>query len=674
MAKAYSFCPMCILKCGMELTIEKGKIVHNQGMKEHVLRNPCIKSKGLIDWVYSPKRLKYPLKRKYSGWEKLTWEDVLDEISRKLQEIKKSEGPGSLAVHLGPALFDTQVDRLARRFCDAFGTPNFSSSEDYCYYSRVIGSSLTFNFNGRNVAPSFRGSRCVLLWGWNPEESSSPTALQAIISLKNKGAYLIVIDPRRTKLAHKADFHLQPKPGTDVALALGMINYIVEKGLFDKEFVENWTIGFNQLKAHIKKYPLEEVSNITGIKPQAIQEIAKVYATNKPASIALGLGLEQSINGVQAVRAISILIGITGNFDVLGGNRCLDPGLKDMRILGRIDSSSGIGAHYPLFRIFTGQDTGIELPRAILDRQSHPPVRALILQASNSIITTPDSNKISRALDNLDLLVVMDLFMTETAKKAHYVLPAVSFPEADFIQDYWTYNFPLIMVAEKAIEPIGNSRSDGAFWLEMAKRLGLNAEFPWRDEREVIEYLLSPHGFTIDSMKERKGILFYQKRKEKQYLQEGFNTPTRKMEIYSQTLEKYGYDPLPTYRKQEEDDTILRNFPFTLISGPRVKSFTHSRHHRISSMRKRIPAPFVEIPKKTAEELSLCSGQKVKVETPMGFIIVEAKITEDILPGVVSIPSGWPEANVNLITDDTHRDPISGYPALRTIPCKITPA
>jgi len=443
---ARTYCGMCILKCGLNIHVKEGKVVKVEGMKEHVFRIPCIKIRGIMDWVYSEDRLKSPLRRANRGWQSITWAEALSYIADKLEDIQVRYGPKALAVHVSSSLFDTHVDRLARRFCDLYGTPNFGTAESYCYYSRVIGNSLT------------------------------------------------VVDPRVTRLARRADLHAQVRPGTDCALALAVLNVIIEEELYDRAFVEEWTVGFDELVDHVKGYTPQRAQEITGVPADRVVELARTYAESKPATIAQGLGLEQNANGVQAIRAISILIGITGNFDVLGGNKYVDPiGLADLRFRDRVSPEMSIGADYPLFNRFTHQNQDASLYEAILTEKPYP-IKGLIIQASNPLLTAPNASKVREAFAELELSVVIDPFMTETAALADIVLPAASWLESELLQDYCTFNFPLIFVADKVIEPLGDSLPDWQIWVKLAAEMGYGQHFPWKDAHELFADLLRPTG------------------------------------------------------------------------------------------------------------------------------------------------------------------------------------
>jgi anaerobic selenocysteine-containing dehydrogenase len=668
-----TICNLCPLSCGLDVQVREGKIIGIAGMKEHPLRRICIKARGLIDWVYASERVTSPMRRTNGKWQEISWDEALGIIADKLSQIKERYGARAFVVHLGYPFIASHISRLASRFCSIYGSPNFTTGGSLCFMARAIGHGLTCNHAGLPLLPNFRSTRCMIIWGSNPPQSNIMMAA-AITSARKQGARLIVIDPRRTPLARRADIYAQIRPGTDCALALGLLNVIIAEELYDKPFVQEWTVGFEQLLEHVRDYPPQRVADITWVPKETIEDIARSYAQNRPATIAQGVSLDHCSNGVQTSRAIATLIAITGNIDIPGGNVYNLP-LKQssLRVRGRVSVEDAIGAGYPLFTKLTRETTAMPVPDAIISGKPYP-IRALIVQGSNPILTWPNSNKVKEAFSKLELLVVIDPLMTETAKLAHIFLPAATFLESKVLKDYGVPALPVILSGEQAIAPLGDSLPDWRIWSELGRKMGYGEYFPWQDEDELFEYLLQPTGITLDQLKERPGGVFYRPRQRQKHLREGFNTPSGKVEIYSQTMAEHGYPPLPTF--EEPAPSPLRQpdwaekYPLILITGVRVNAFTHSQHRNVAMLRRRCPEPFVEINAETAKKLEILNGDMILLETVRGSIKLKASISEDIHPRVLSIQHGWSEANANILTDD-RRDPVSGYPALRSIPCRV---
>ena len=675
--KVNALCKMCPTGCGVSVEVEDGKALKVGTNDKHPFNRLCPKSAFLLDVTYSDQRVAHPMRKVNDQWRKIAWEEAFDSIADRLEKIKAQDGAKTLAFHLGTPFIGTTGKMMARRFADLYGSPNFTSGSTLCYYSRTIGCSLTFDYGIVNPLPSFRGTKCMVVWGANPKESSF-LQYGVIRMLRGKGGRLIVIDPRKTEMAQEADIHAQIRPGTDVVLAMSLIHVIVDEGLYDKVFVRDWTTGFDKLVERVEEYPPEKAEPLTWIPAAEIREIARTYANNTPSCILAGISPDHSSNGVQANRAIAIMMAITGNIDKQGGNMwARKPALTDLRLREKaLPDEEGVGMEYPLFNRFSTEQTMMSVFDALLTEKPYP-IKALFIQGSNPMLTFPDTNRTKEALMNSDLLVVIDLFMTDTAQLADIFLPASFALESEELKDYSELGIPLLAMGDKAIEPVGQSLPDWKIWSELGSKMGYQAYFPWKSSKELISYLLEPTGSSISKLQEEGGSIFLHPRPQR-YLNEGFNTPSGKVEIYSETLRKHGYDPLPTYVEPLETPItpdINGKYPLILITGPRSMAFTHSQHRNIPRMLKRNPEPLAEINTKTANDLGIQEGSMVIVESPRGSIQMKARITDEIHTDVISIPHGWSDANANLLTarDSKLRDPISAYPPFRTGVCRVTP-
>ena len=612
-------CFMCHNSCGIDAHVKNGKLVRVTAMKEHPFNRLCVKAKGIPEWLYSEERILSPLRKVDGTWQKVTWDEAFGVIGDKLASIRENYGAKALVIHLGEPLIGTEVSRVASRFCTLYGTPNHTSGASLCFAARAIGHGLSFNNRMSALLPSYRNTRCIVVWGFNPEQANVGQAAEISLA-RRKGAKLIVVDPRVIPLVKKADIYAQIRPGTDLALVLGLLNVVIAEGLYDEAFVRDWTAGFDRLREHVKGYSPEVVEQVTWVPAETIRKLARMYATDKPAVIAQGVPLDHNRNGVQTSRAISILIIITGNLDVQGGNIYNSPLRQtSLRIKGRVATGDAIGARYPVFNRFTGQTTAMPLPDAVINGEPYP-VKAVIVQASNPLLTWPNTNKVRQAFSKLELLVVADLFMTETAKLADIFLPAATFLERKTLKDYAFEGLPLILMVT-------------------VNQLAQNPE----------------------------GILYSEPSRQQKYKEDGLNTPSGKVELFSPTMADYGYDPLPTFTEPEStisQPRLVDKYPFILISGTRVSAFTHSQHRNIARLRRLVPEPLAEINTDSAKKLGIDSGDEVTIASPRGSITLRAKLTEDIHPKVVSIQHGWAEANANILIDEAG-DPISGFPAFK---------
>jgi len=660
-------CRLCSSCCGIDAHVEEGRLAKVTPMKEHPVNRLCVKSQAIPDLIYSPERVTHPMRKVNGAWRQISWDEALDIISDRLAVIRDNYGAKALLVHLGEPTVGTAMQKMAARFCSLYGTPNYTSGSSLCFVARAIGHGLSISRQRLPLMPSYKNTRCVVVWGHNPQESRIGEEAD-ILSAQKRGAKLVVVDPRATPLAKRADLHLQVRPGTDCALALGLLNVVITEGLYDRDFVEQWTLGFDKLAEHVREYSPETVEKLSWVPADKIRQFARMYATAKPATISQDVALDHCVNGVQNSRAISIMVAITGNLDVVGGN-VYNSALRQagIRIKGNVAVDEVIGIQYPIFNKFTGQTTAMPVVEAIITGKPYP-VKALILQACNPALTWPNSNKVRQAFQKLELLVVSDLFMTETAGLADIFLPAASLLERKILTDYTSKGLPLIALSNKAFEPPGDCREDWQLWAGLGRKMGYADYFPWRNADEFFSFLLEPSGISLKQLEENPGgIMYHSLDRQRKYEQEGFGTPSGKVEIFSQTLADYGYNPLPTCTPPPEDPS----YPFTLVTGSRTIAYTHSQFRNLARLRKLVPQPLVEINPEPAKRLGIADGEPVLLESSKGGITLPARVTPDIHPNVLSIQHGWEEVNANLLTDNEPNDPISGYPAFKTIPCRV---
>jgi len=669
-------CSLCYHSCGCKVTVEEGKAVKVEGLESHPLNHGrlCPKGLGTLDNVYSPERIRRPLKKVGGAFQEISWDQALDEIAAKLQGLKEQFGPQVLGVFSGSiGVENLEMASLVQLFKAAFGSPNFFSVESVCYRMRIRTRQITF---GKYPTEEL-DSKLYIIWGHNPEQSDFPLELAMEENLA-RGAKLVVIDPRRIKLADRADMYMQIRPGTDGAMALAMMNVIINEKLYDQDFLDKYTMGFDKLVPHVQQYTPEWAEKITWVKAEDIRTLARMFAGTKGAGIYQGTCTQdQTANGTQNSRAFAILQIITGNINVPGA-WTISPRIAFGNAGIRVDGDP-IGSHkYPLFFEVWGRKSpyGVVtlVPESIPDK-----LKAFLVVGGNPLVSMPDSNAFTEAFRKLDLLVVHDLFMTETAREAHYVLPACSHLEKWGVA--YTYNvchcLPFLMLRKKCIEPYYESWSEWKLLTELAKRLGLEEFFPWKTEEELVAFELSKTGLSFDYLLHEKPEGDYYQQKDYGFPSGKFSTPSGKIEIYSEALEKVGFDPLPTYLEPlrspvNSSQASLKKYPLILSTGVRSLYYTHSQHRGIAELHEKNPEPFFEMGPLTARQYGVMDGDGVEVETNRGKVTMKARVDERVAEGMVVVPHGWTgKANVNLLTDVNCLEPIMGYPDMKSLMCSI---
>lgn len=691
-----SACRMCHGGCGVLIHVRDGRIVKIRGDPESPLSKGtlCVKGLAAIDHVYNPARLKYPLKRmgeRGGGkWKRISWDEALGAITSKLDEIKEKYGAEAIALGQGTGRHHY---RFVPRFCNAFGTPNWSEPGlAQCFAPRVTVSRITY---GDYIICDYYGDvqpRCLLVWGHNPLVTGPDGEIAARVrKCLSKNPKLIVVDPRCTEMAEKADVWLQVRPGTDDALALSMLNIIINENLYDRSFVREWTTGLEKLSERVKECTPEWAEKITWVPAERIRQAARLYATTKPACVEWGVAVEQTPNAIQTLRAIAIMPAITGNIDVPGGNvfgmhvlrgvpllrEKLPPEMWEKRLgAGKYKLLSGQSARLPAAH-------APSLFEAMLTGNPYP-IKAFLVFGNNSLVTYANSMKVYEALMNLEFFVVTDIYMTPTAELADIVLPAATWPEVDQIVGLPYAAENVVLVQQKVVE-IGECKQDEWILTELARRLKLSSGT--EPIEDTYNYQLEPLGITFRELKDR-GYVSLPIRYSK-YEESGFNTPSGKIEIYSSILEKLGYDPLPHYVEPPESPIstpeLAKEYPLILTTGGRVPGYFHSEGRQIPRLRNIHPYPRVEIHPKTAQKLHIMEGDWVLIETPRGRIRQRAKLTHGINPRVVHVEHGWwfpekpgPEhgvweSNANVLTSNNPPyDPAMGTYQLRALLCRVS--
>ena len=715
-----SICFWCKPRCRLDVEVEDNRLIK---MATSPIKACPRKYCSDLERFYHPDRLNYPLKRVgdrgENKWQKITWDEALDEIAAKLQALKEQYGAETLAVTHGTS---RTYEELNSRFLNLFGSPNQCGQAQICHGNSGVVATALFGWwpYWMNVE-KLENTRCLMLIGRNPPNAHQ-TIWEGYLKAKKRGTKLIVIDPRRSESAEEADLWLQIRPGTDAALLLGMINIIIKEKLYDEAFVRDWCHGFDALSERVKEYPVEKVSEITWVPADQIVAAARMFATETPSCAMEGMGVAHQPNSYSPIAARHIISAIVGNVDVPGGEELMGPApfiteheIEMAEALPKEQRSKILGNQFRLYtwpgyeliqknveRVwgkrcdmfgYSCMATAPSVYKAIAYNDPYP-VRALITVSSNPMVTIPDTKLVYKALKSLDLYVVSDYFMTPSAQLADYVLPSALWLERSFLWNYHNTT-PVIRAGETALPPsipgMYDRRNDYDFWRGLAIRVGQEEHWPWETVEDYYDYRLEPLGITFKELV-KKGKIITKESEYKKYEKTGFGTPTGKIELYSTVMESLGYDPLPYYKEPPESPTrtpdLAKEYPLVLITGGRFHPFFHSEHRQVESLRKRYPWAKMQINPETAKELELKDDDWVWIETQHGRVMQKVIIDKGIDPRVVHAQHGWwyPEmpgeepwlhgvwiSNINVCTssdEETCDEALGSWP-LRTFQCKV---
>jgi len=689
--------------CGLLMHVVNGVItrVDPADFPDRAHRGACAKGLATSQWVHHPDRLRAPLKRvggRGEGkWQRISWEEALDDLSSKLKEIARRYGSTSVAwavpdlPYLRSGGYSRLVSATKGTWVDCVG---FGDLAGPC------ADFVTFGWPMGDIYSSLvKEPKLTIVWGFNPAETAF-RSMRVIMEAKKRGSKLVVIDPRLSTTASRADEYIQIRPGTDGALALGMLHVILEKGLQDELFIVDNTVGsllvsddsglflresdlirgggdqvfmvfdedigqpqrydapgikptltgsysiagveyrpaYQLLADMVREYTPEYVSNITDIPADVISRLAVEYATQKPAAIHRGLGMQRTFYGDLSCRALNTLAAITGNMNLRRPSRF---------VLNARSFNTPAGSYNRLPIMMLYDAIVKEDPLAI---------KAVFFAGRNYVSQLPNMNRITdEVLPRLELMVVCDLFMTATARYADYVLPAASFCESIDLVMGGSAFLPYLQLQQKVIEPLYECKSDFEIAAELGRRMGFGEYFNKREEHFIEEILDSGHptmeGISLERL--RQGPV----QAESVERPPEFRTPTGKIEFYVERLSQFGQE-LPIYLEPVESARCdeARTYPLSLIS-PHPRYRLHSTLANVPHLLKIDPEPFVEINPEDAKSRNISDGDMVCVFNDRGQVKLRTKLARNIKPGVVAIAEGWwpeqyIEGHLNQLTHD----------------------
>ncbi len=671
--KINGVCPHdCPDSCSVVTEVQDGKAVRFYAAADHPVTDGwlCAKVRPYLDHVYHPDRLQFPLRRqgpKGSGqWQRITWEEALSEIGERWRDIIAEYGAEAILPYsFSGTLGVVQMSVTNTRFWNRLGASRLERS--ICGAAAAMAVIATL---GAKRSPAYEDvlhSRLVIIWGHNPV-STAPHFMPFLRKAQRTGCQLIVIDPRRTRTAAGADWHIQPRPGSDGALAMGIAHILLENNEHDPVWLNDYTIGWSQLRARLADYPPERVAAITGLAADDIRKLARLYANIRPGLIKIADGLQRNFNGGQTVRAICALPAMTGQYGVRGGGLGYSTSgylLWDTEALehwrecpppGRMVNMNRLGA-------------------ALLGEVTDPPIKSLFVYGSNPAAIAPRAGRVVEGLQREDLFtVVHELFMTDTADFADIVLPATSQLEQTDLHKAYGHN--VLAYNRQAIPPLGEAKSNWQVMGLLAREMGF--EEPWLHQTadQVIEELLSAtvkndpvlQGITLERLK-REGFVPLQFDPQVPFADSHFPTASGKVELYSQMLAGQGLDPLPGWVDKEDDGG--RKSAGNKSRYPPDDAFdliTAAAHHFVTSslanqpgLLKREGEPFVEIHPRDAAAKDIKNGDRVILENGRGWCELRAVVTDAVRPGLLASPKGrWSKfsngRNVNWTTSDALGD------------------
>jgi anaerobic selenocysteine-containing dehydrogenase len=631
-------CPLdCFDACGLLADVDDGRVIGLRGDPDHPLTRGriCVKGKRLLERLTHPQRLLAPRLRDGTRWKAISWEAALDLIAQKFHHAMATHGSRALLYYAdsGYGGLVKSVDRLFFNHLGPVSTPRGS----LCWAAGIAAQRYDFGDVRGHAPEDLAKARCILIWGRNPV-ATNPHLMPFLREARRKGAALVVIDPLKTLTARQADLHLRPRPGTDGALALGMAHHLLATGRIDRVYIERYTLGFNRLAASLQAYTPDETAAVTGIAPEAVTTAAEIFGDRSPASIVIGMGLQRYANGGQTVRCIDALGAITGNIGRPGGG----VNYANRAIVRWIDPQPG-GRPLPDHRTFP-------LPRMarFIQTAADPPIAVAMIAKANPLVQMPDTQALTAALAAVPFKIVVDMFMTDTARRAELVLPCTSIlEEEDLI--YSSMFTPYLNYAARAVAPPEGVLGEYELFRRLARRMGLTA-YPDIAARDFLKQAIRPlteaFGVTLETLVQAP---FKLPESDVPWAGGKFATPSGRYEFFSRRAAEEGLPPLPQYQPPRPAPP---GYPLRLLTPHHAHSM-HSQHFAFRRDR-----PQVALHPEQAARRGLQNGQAVRVASPQGSIEAVLATDPDIPPGVLKMDQGWWQRSgaANRLTGDVLSD------------------
>ena len=676
MQEVLTVCPYCGVGCNFYLQVENGKVKGLRPSKEHPVNRGSLCPKGATVYqaIHHPDRLTKPLIKEGNSFREASWEEAYSLIAAKFTELKEKYGGESLGM-LSSSMATNEDNYLAQKFARAvLGTNNVDQCARLCHASTVAGLISSFGSGAMtNSIEELARVKCFLIIGSNATEAHPVIANNFIKPALREGAKLIVADPRRTDLAKRADIHLQLRPGSDIALLNTMMNCIIAEGLHDERFIRERTEGFAQLQEVVDRYTLERGAELTGVPAELIREAALTYATTDPASIIYCMGITQHHVGTANVISVANLAMITGNV----GRE--STGVNPLRGKNNVQGACDMGVEpefLPGYRPMGDEEArrifeeawGVKLPRyeqmiwctRMWDEVLEGRLRGLYIIGENIAITEANVSRVEQALNNLEFLVVQEVFMTRTAEFADVILPACTFAEKD---GTFTSTERRVQRVRKAIEPLGESKPDWLILQELAQRMGYSMSYD--SPREIMEEIRRSvptyGGMSYPRLEDSFGL---------QWPCPDEDHPGTKFLHKDKFTRGLGrLQPAEHRPPAEEPDG---EYPLILTTGRILMHYgAGSFTRRVASLERANPENFVELNPADAERYQIKDGDKVRVISRRGEVEARAILAE-IREGTIFMPFLYQESPANRLTNDV-LDPVCGIPELKVCAARVEP-
>lgn len=678
-----AICGFCGDSCLVDLYKKDGRIIKVEGNQSLPFSSGriCVKGAALKQAVYHPDRILYPMKRvgeRGEGrFERISWDEALTTITDKMKETKEKYGAKETMLYVGhPKWFRPYLTDFANRY----GTPNVGSESSTCAYALMLACKCCFGDDVTMPMPDLGRCNTLLVWGVNPLYSNPIRGGRGFLGAVKRGAKIIVVDPRCTPTTEYADIHLRPIPGTDGALALGMARVIITENLYDKEYIEKYTNGFEEYRDYVMEFTPQRVEEITGVPAEDMIKAARMYASNKPGAIQTSASpVVHNINGVQNARAVVLLSALTGNYGKPGGNSAPMPGRPRLHFgfmqdcLHRPEAQEDLShEQFPAWSRLIYHETQVVRIADYLEGKGDYPIRTLVAFGMNHHMW-PRPDRIEEALKKIDFFVNIDIYKNETCDYADIILPAASSLDREQVE---VMGPGLLYYQPKAMELEGEVKNDMEILIELSKKLGFVLGDPEiHSYEEYLSALLGPTGVTLEELKKcpegMKPKNAVPMRTTEQILD--VKTPSGKIEFSSnvlRTVDRADHEALPVYHDFREK-LPMDEYPLILATGSRKPQLFHSRTYRLPWLANLEDVPVIDIHPEDAGKLGIEDGEIVCLRTPVGAMELPVSVTASCLPGVVNVYHGAGDKDINLLVDDQYLDPISGFPGFKSYCCRL---